>query len=285
DSVQTYRQRRAAGQLPDQPWGDVFLVIDGWATFKTDYELLESTVTDIATRGLGFGVHVILTASRYTEVRPALKDMLQNRVELRLGDPTESEIDRKVAQNVPATVPGRGLTPDKLHFMTALPRVDGSSATEDLAEATTILVRGVNDNWQGAHAPVVRLLPTTLPADRLPKGFEHPDRGVAIGIDESNLAPVFVDFETDPHFIVFGESESGKSAVLRLLIKQITERYTPDQAKIVLGDYRRAHMQGVPESHLSRYCPSAPSLTETLEGLAGSMGRRMPGPDITPEQL
>lgn len=285
DSIQTYRQRRNAGQLPDQPWGDVFLVIDGWATFKTDYEMLEATVTEIATRGLGFGVHVILTASRYTEVRPALKDMLQNRIELRLGDPTESEIDRKVAQNVPATVPGRGLTQDKLHFMAALPRVDGSSETDDLSEATSILIGGINDNWQGQHAPAVRLLPTMMPSDRLPKGFEHPDRGVAIGIDESSLSPVFVDFETDPLFIVFGESESGKSAMLRLLVKQITERYTPDQAKIVMGDYRRAHLEGVPDSHLSRYCASAPALTETLEGLAGSMHRRMPGPDVTPEQL
>ncbi|MGF0169751.1 type VII secretion protein EccCa [Streptomyces sp. Marseille-Q5077] len=285
DSIQTYRQRRNSGQLPDQLWGDVFLVIDGWATFKTDYEMLEATVTEIATRGLGFGVHVILTASRYTEVRPALKDMLQNRIELRLGDPTESEIDRKVAQNVPATVPGRGLTSDKLHFMAGLPRVDGSSETEDLSEATSILVRGINDNWQGQQAPAVRLLPTMMPADGLPKGFEHPDRGVAIGIDESSLSPVFVDFETDPLFIVFGESESGKSAMLRLLVKQITERYSPDKAKIVMGDYRRAHLEGVPDSHLSRYCASAPALTETLEGLAGSMHRRMPGPDVTPEQL
>ncbi|MBT2490911.1 type VII secretion protein EccCa [Streptomyces sp. ISL-96] len=285
DSIQTYRQRRAAGQLPDQPWGDVFLVIDGWATFKTDYEMLEASITDMAMRGLGFGVHVILTASRYTEVRPALKDMLQNRIELRLGDPTESEIDRKVAQNVPASVPGRGVTTDKLHFMTALPRVDGSSETEDLAEATAVLIRGINENWQGNPAPAVRLLPRIMEADRLPKGFEHPERGIAFGIDESALAPVFIDFETDPHFIVFGESESGKSSVLRLLIKQITERYTPDQAKIVMGDYRRAHLEAVPDSHLSRYCASAPALTETLEGLAGSLSRRMPGPDVTPEQL
>ncbi|MDQ8706992.1 type VII secretion protein EccCa [Streptomyces sp. LHD-70] len=285
DSIQTYRQRRASGQLPDQLWGDVFLVVDGWGTFKTDYEGLEASITDMAMRGLGFGVHVIITASRYTEVRPALKDMLQNRIELRLGDPTESEIDRKVAQNVPAAVPGRGLSTDKLHFMTALPRVDGSSETEDLADATSVVINAINENWQGAPAPAVRLLPRQLDADRLPKGFEHPERGIAFGIDESQLAPVFVDFESDPHFVIFGESESGKSALIRLLIKQICERYPADKAKIVIGDYRRAHLEGVPESHLSRYCASAPALTETLEGLAGSLSRRMPGPDVTPEQL
>lgn len=285
DSITTYRQRRAAGQLPDQKWGDVFLVIDGWATFKNDYDMLEADITDIATRGLGFGVHLVLTAARYTEVRPALKDLLQNRVELRLGDPSESEIDRKIAANVSAGMPGRGLSPDKLHLMTALPRIDGSSTVEDLSDATRQTIHAVNEHWTGEPAPSVRLLPTMLDAARLPKGSDYPDYGVAFGIDESSLAPVFVNFETDPLFVVFGESESGKSALLRLLIHQITERYSPDQAKIVVGDYRRAHLQGVPEAHLSRYCAAAPALQETLEGLAGSMSRRMPGPDVTPEQL
>ena len=43
------------------------------ATFKTDYEQLDPVVTDIAGRGLGFGVHLVITASRYMEVRPALQ--------------------------------------------------------------------------------------------------------------------------------------------------------------------------------------------------------------------
>ncbi len=48
--------------MTDQPWGDVFLVIDGWGTFRTDYEALEPLVLDIAARGLGYGIHLILTA-------------------------------------------------------------------------------------------------------------------------------------------------------------------------------------------------------------------------------
>ena len=60
DSMGTYRQRRAAGAFPDQKWGDVFLVIDGWGTFKTDYEQLDPVILDIAGRGLGFGIHLII---------------------------------------------------------------------------------------------------------------------------------------------------------------------------------------------------------------------------------
>jgi S-DNA-T family DNA segregation ATPase FtsK/SpoIIIE len=182
-------------------------------------------------------------------------------------------------------MPGRGLSTDRLHVMTALPRIDGASAPADLAAATAAATRQVKEYWSGEPAPAVRLLPSMLDAAELPRGSDHPDHGVAFGVGESSLRPLFADFETDPLFVVFGESESGKSALLRLLIKQITERYTPAKAKIVVGDYRRAHLQGVPEAHLLRYCAAAPALQEALEEVAGSMSRRMPGPDVTPEQL
>jgi S-DNA-T family DNA segregation ATPase FtsK/SpoIIIE len=285
DSIATYRTRRAAGQLPDEQFGDVFLVVDGWLTFRQEFEALEPVVNDIAQRGLGYGVHVVLTAARYAEVRPALKDVLQNRTELRLGDSMESEIDRKVAQNVPAGAPGRGLTAAKLHFLAALPRLDGSSAADDLVTGVAGLVEAVDAAWTGPRAPQVRMLPAVLDGYALPKGFEHPERGVAFGVDEVEMAPVFVNFETDPLFIVFGESESGKSALLRMLVKQITERYAPDQAGIVVGDYRRALLGAVPPEYLVEYAAAQPAMTAIVDMLRGACARRLPGPDVTAEQL
>jgi S-DNA-T family DNA segregation ATPase FtsK/SpoIIIE len=285
DSIATYRQRRAAGHYPDQAWGDVFLVIDGWGTFKTDYETLDPVILDIAARGLGFGVHLVIGASRYTEVRPALRDQLLNRVELRLGDPMESEFDRKRAENVPVGVPGRGLSPEKLNFLAALPRLDGSNDVQSLGDGMAHLVATVSDNWQGAPAPQVRMLPTRLLVSELPKGGDFPNLGVAFGVDETLLQPTFIDFETDPLFVIYGESESGKSSMLRLLAKQIAQRYPADKALFVVSDYRRALLGEIPETHLYKYCAAAPSLQEVITGLAGSMARRMPGPDVTPDQL
>ncbi|AEW96872.1 MULTISPECIES: type VII secretion protein EccC [Streptomycetaceae] len=285
DSMTTYRKRRAAGELPGEPWGDVFLVIDGWNTLKADFEALEPVVGDIAARGLGFGVHVVISAARYMEVRPALKDLLLSRFELRLGDPADSEIDRRTAVNVPVGAPGRGLTPERLHFLTALPRVDGAADPAGSAEATAAFVRSVARGWTGPSAPQVRMLPTDLPAARLPRGFEHPDRGVAIGIDENDLEPVFIDFDTDPLFLVYGESESGKTALLRLLVKQISERWTPEEALIVVGDYRRGLLGAVPDSHLLQYSAAPNTLQEHMEQIATIMARRVPGPDVTARQL
>ncbi|WP_405488240.1 type VII secretion protein EccCa [Streptomyces sp. NBC_00096] len=285
DSIGTYRRRRAAGELPGEAWGDVFLVVDGWGAFRGEYEALEQVVTDIAARGLGYGIHVVLTVARYMEVRAALKDQILGRLELRLGDVMDSEFDRKVAANVPTGMPGRGQVAEKLHFLGALPRIDGSHAAEDLSEATAAFVAAVQQNWAGQAAPGVRLLPRLLHADQLPKGGEYPERGISIGIDETELEPVFIDFETDPFLLVFGESESGKTNLLRLIAQRIAERYGPDRARLVVGDYRRGLLGALPEEHLLEYAPMASSLQMHMEALGGVFARRQPPQDVTPQQL
>ncbi|MCW7946877.1 secretion protein EccC [Streptomyces hygroscopicus] len=286
-SIADFRARRARGDISvtDQPWGDVFLVIDGWGNFRADYEGLEPAVLEIAARGLGYGIHLIVTASRSMEVRANMKDHLMNRLELRLGDTMDSEIDRKVAANVPAGVPGRGVSPQKLHFMAAVPRIDGLTSDTDLADATAALATEVSRHWQAPGAPEVRLLPREFPAQQLPAGHRFPQRGIAFALDEDNLEPVFVDFEQDPFFLVFGESESGKSNLLRLLITQLTERYSGDEAKFFVIDNRRSLLDVTPASHLAEYIPMSNAMDHHMVALADLMKRRTPTADVTARQL
>jgi len=286
-SITDFRTRRARGDISvaDQPWGDVFLVIDGWGSFRTEYEALDPVVLDIAARGLGYGVHVILTASRSMEVRSSLKDHLMNRLELRLGDTMDSELDRKVAANVPTGVPGRGQTPQKLHFMAAVPRIDGLTSDTDLSDATQALATEVTRHWTSSPAPEVRLLPREFPAKELPAGDRFPERGVAFALDEDNLEPVFVDFEQDPFFLIFGESESGKSNLLRLLIKQVTQRYSGDECKLFVVDNRRSLLDVTPASHLAEYIPMSNNMDHHMAALADLMTRRTPTADVTAQQL
>lgn len=286
-SIGDFRARRARGDISvtDQPWGDVFLVIDGWGNFRTDYEGLEPAVLDIAARGLGYGIHLVLTASRSMEVRANMKDHLMNRLELRLGDTMDSEFDRKVAANVPTGVPGRGQSPQKQHFMAAVPRIDGLSSDTDLAEATAALTAEVTRHWTAPGAPEVRLLPREFAADRLPPGNLFPDRGVSFALDEDNLEPVFLDFESDPFFLIFGESESGKSNLLRLLIKRLTERYDGDSCKLFVVDNRRGLLDVTPPSHLAEYIPMSNSMGHHMDALADLMQRRTPTAEVTAQQL
>ncbi|WP_129842777.1 type VII secretion protein EccCa [Streptomyces sp. RFCAC02] len=286
DGMATFRRMRNTGALPDEAWGDVFLVIDGWAAFKQEYDMtLEPLVADIAARGLGYGVHLVLTAARYMELRSALKDQLTNRLELRLGDRLDSEFDRKVAAAVPADVPGRGQTPDKLHWISALPRLDGVSRPADLADGTAALVRTVRDSWLGDGAPLVRMLPRRLPAAELPKGSERPDEGIAIGIGEADLEPVFIDFDRDPFLFVLGESESGRTAALRLIMRKLAERYGPTEARFAITDFRRSLMAAAPEAYVAGYATSEAKLTTDMVSVRALFEKRAPKDSITLQEL
>ncbi|GIL31652.1 type VII secretion protein EccCa [Actinocatenispora comari] len=283
DGMPTFRRRLAAGTLPEERFGDVLLVVDGWGTIRSEFTELEERITDLAARGLGYGIHVVITAARWAELRLNLRDLLGTRYELRLGDPAESEVDRRRAASVPERSPGRGLAADGKQFLVAVPRIDGISSVEDLASGVSGLVDAVATAWKHAPAPEVRLLPRIYQADDLPRPDDP--AGVPIGLSETDLAPVRLDFATEPHMVLVGDTESGKTAFLRMLATQLVRRYRPEQARIIVGDYRRTLLGAVPESHLLEYAPSSDALRGALTSVADAMRKRLPGPDVTAEQL
>ena len=90
----------------DDGYGDVFLVVDGWSTLRADFDDLETELQQLASRGLTFGLHIVTGAARWADFRPAMRDLFGTRLELRLGDAMDSEIDRKIARWSPPAGPG-----------------------------------------------------------------------------------------------------------------------------------------------------------------------------------
>ena len=292
DSMADFRARRRRGEIPDGPHGhshgDVFLVIDGWLSFKTEFEALESQVTSLAGQGLAYGVHVVLASARWAEIRPALKDLLGTRIELRLGDTSESDVDRKLAVNVPQGRPGRGISRDKLQMLVALPRIDSDADPSGVARGIADVGAQLTAAWRGRPAPRIRMLPARLPHADLLAATANDGRSrlqVPIGIDEDELAPAYLDFDAEPHLLVFADGESGKTTLLRTICAEILARNTPAQAKLVIGDYRRTMLGVVETDHLAGYAASAQVLTTMIAEVAGYLAKRMPGPDVTQEQL
>ncbi|KAA1428247.1 type VII secretion protein EccCa [Nocardioides antri] len=270
--VQDIADRREAGQ-PDDGRGEIFLCVDGWGTLRAEYDELEPALQQLAQRGLGLGIHLVVSAARWSDFRAALRDQLGTRLELRLGDPIDSEVDRKVAASVPKDRPGRGLVPGPLHFLAAEP-----PGVEDLVASVTAA-------WAGTRAPRLRLLPERIPLDvvRREAGADAP--GLLLGVDEARLAPVALDPSDEPHLLVFGAGRSGKSTLLRTYLHEVVRTRTPGQAQVVVVDYRRSLLGEVPEDHLLHYLTSADQARPALEELAAYLRSRLPGPDVTPDQL
>jgi S-DNA-T family DNA segregation ATPase FtsK/SpoIIIE len=282
ESMAGYRAARAAGRVEDTH-GEVFLIIDGWFTLRQDFGDLETKLTELAARGLSFGIHLIVSSTRWSEIRPWLRDVLGTRFELRLGDAMESEVQSRKAATVP-NQPGRGLTSSGSHFLAALPRLDGSSATEDLAGATKSFVEEVRAFWPGRSAPGVRLLPTRLPVVDLPKPEAGGSR-ICLGLDEQRLSPVWHDFNAIPHLFVMGDAETGKTNALRLVIRSIVDGFQPGEAKILIADSRRDLDGMVPDEYKIGNVVSTEALTDLATKAAVTLHKRVPGPDISSEQL
>ncbi|HET9897938.1 MAG TPA: type VII secretion protein EccCa [Streptosporangiaceae bacterium] len=283
ESISAYRTMRARGEIAGDGFGDVFLVVDGWLTLRQDFEELEPEITAIAARGLSYGVHVVASAGKWSEFRPAIRDLFGTRLELRLGDPFESEIDRKLVANIPET-PGRGMTRDGLHFLTALPRIDSQPEPDTLAEGVQKLAETVAMSWSAGRAPRVRLLPDSLPVTALP-GAAQTGMKIPFGLDESTLSPVLLDFSADAHLLIFGDTECGKSNLLRLVAESVTDRYTPDQARLIFIDYRRSLLDSADSEHRIGYAASSAAAASLILDVREALTPRLPPPDLTPQQL
>ncbi|MFD5869240.1 type VII secretion protein EccCa [Corynebacterium sp. NPDC060344] len=259
----TIAEARAGGEP------DVLLVVDGWPALRQEHQALGDRVQAILSDGLAVGVHVALTAHRWTELRPAVRDLLGTRIELRQAEAIDSVVDRKAAKLVP-DAPGRGLSPDGCGVLVA------HAGPADVAEvAAACRARG------DAPVPPLKMLPARVGWPEVEAAVAA--GAVAVGLDEDALAPVHFDAARDRHLLIFGSAGSGRTTALRTVITGLLR--TRPTLKFLVVDYRRGLLDAVPPERLAGYAGS-PAVAEPLVAeLAAALRGRLPGPDVTPEQL
>lgn len=285
-------QSESTDPLSSDRFGHVFLVVDGWRELFRQYESLENDLNTLAVQGSPFGIHVMLSAARWTHIRPVVRERIGLRVELRLDDPNESLLSRQAAGLVPA-LSGRGLIlgPTGVqHIMMALPRLDSNSDFYTVSAGIRAAVRQLDQEYPDRRAPEIRMLPhhITRPevleaADAL--GIEHSWHSVVAGVRESDLEPLVLDFRAQPHLLVFADIESGKTTLLRNIVAGVIQNSTPEQARIVLIDFRRSLLGAIEPDHLAGYATASSTATDIVVGIVEFLTRRVPGPDVTPQQL
>ncbi|MER5553564.1 type VII secretion protein EccCa [Streptomyces sp. NPDC002793] len=285
DSVEQLRSLHAAGRLSQLASAEIVLVIDGFGALRDDFDDLDDAVVDILKRGGGYGIHVVAGMLRWNDVRIATQSTFGTRLELRMNDPSESSIDRKLSQTLSPDEPGRVLTDGKLFAQAALPRTDGLADTTDLGAVLERAARTVRATWSGEVAQQVRVLPHVLEPHLLPGPAAEPRR-VPIGVDQTALEPVLLDlFEHDQHLLVMGDSECGKTNLLRTIADGLIDRYSEDELVFAVMDPRRSLRGAIPEEYRGGYAYNAKLCSGLSAGIATELEKRLPDDSTRVEDL
>ena len=281
DSMDTYRQGRAEGRF-DDGYGDVFLVIDGWAAMKTDIEGLDMRVMALMARALSFGVHVMVSSNRWADFRQQVADALGSRLELRLGDASDTKFNRKVAAGVPLERPGRGQEVGTHHVLVALPRADGDHDPSTLGKGVATTLEAIAKATK--PGPKLRLLPGRITVKEL---LDQPAaaQGLVLGVEESRLGPFMFHPRQESHLFLFGDAKAGKTTFLRSIAQEVVRTHSAKEAQIFVVDYRRSLLDQVPEEYLAAYMTNKDEAEENLGGLAEYLKTRMPNDKVTSKQL
>lgn len=243
------------------------LVVDGLdAVGEADRRL-----ATLAAGGLGRGVHVVVTAQRWT-FRPSLKDLLGGHVELRM---TPADADFRDAQRALPDLPGRGVSPDGKHLQVI------AATPQDTEHARRVSVaRGEPDRR-------LRLLPERVTLTELVES-QVPGTGAAsgilLGVGGPTLGPLSWDPRRLPHLTVVGQARSGVTTALRTVIAAVTAGQDGSAgagAPVILACDARRGLLG---------CPGYRSLTGftgEIERWLTVLGARIPSDAaaLTPQML
>jgi S-DNA-T family DNA segregation ATPase FtsK/SpoIIIE len=272
DSLPMLRSMHARGDVPEIVSPDIVLLVDGFSSMRADFEDLEPAFADLLLRGGSFGVHVVIATNRWNDVRMQQQPLFGQRVELRLNDPSESVVGRRIAETLSADEPGRVVTDDKLFAHIALPVLDDTD-DDAIGEQLEQLARRSAASWSGASAAPIRLLPEDLDPDELPDALDEPDY-IPFGLRQDTMQPAYFDASRDQHMLVFGDAGSGKSTFLRGIAAGFIDRYTSEEVVIGVMDVRGATAAAVPEDYLGGHASNATQATALATSIAKELERR-----------
>lgn len=310
-SMEVFRRRKSGrepGALPDDGYGDVFLVIDNYAAMASEYPaLVEDQVNRLIKEGPTFGIHVAVTVTKTTDLQVTVRANFGSRVELRMADPNDAVLVAKprLAAQVPAR-PGRGMIgqnyertgmdPVGLHTLMARPALESTAAEVFDSRSVVQAVNRVADTF--IPAPKVRRLPQRVtPAElaALAARDGWADSQMVWALDEVER-PVCFDSQ---HLMITGQAKSGRTTACATLMREIARVYAPagrdgadtgrhsgrPAAQVWLVDPRRQLVNVLGPEYVQRFATTPAAVKQRMDELAALLAPRMPSDDVSVDQI
>jgi len=313
-SVEEFRRRKfagAPGQVPDDPFGDVFLVVDNYGALSSqastlrNKEFLVDQVNKLIAEGRSFGIHVIAAVSRDLELAPAVRSLFPARIELKLAATEDAKLVKPLmASKVPPGRPGRGMVaqnyvrlgadPVGLHTMIARPALRGTPDTEFDSRSVVEAVGRLAGGYRAA--PPVRRLPDRIELPALRAAAAAAGRaGIVWGMDEF-AAPVALDGERFPYLVITGRARCGRTTACAAIMNEIARVYAPgasaapappgDQpaAQVWLVNPGRQLLRVLGSEYLQRFTYRIDEVEALASELAAVLAERLPQRGLSVEE-
>ncbi|UXA04562.1 type VII secretion protein EccCa [Mycobacterium sp. SMC-2] len=312
-SMEVFRRRKFGGEpgpVPNDGFGDVYLVVDNYRALAEENEVLIEQVNVIINQGPSFGVHVVVTADRESELRPPVRSGFGSRVELRLAAVEDAKLVRsRFAKDVPVK-PGRGMVAVNyvrldsdpqagLHTLVARPAL---ATTPDYVFESDSIIDAVS-RLTSAQAPPVRRLPARFDLEQLRELAARDTRqgvgagGIAWAISELDLSPVYLNFAENAHLMVTGRRECGRTTTLATIMSEIGRLYAPGassappppagqpSAQVWLVDPRRQLLTALGPDYVEKFAYNLDGVQAMMGELAAVLAGREPPPGLSAEEL
>ena len=311
--VSDYLKAKQETPDPNDPYGRMFLVLDGLDVMVLEDEEWKTSIMRLLANGGRHGMHVVATVPDITSL--PIKQQNQYGTVVALGVDDTARMGslpmqtKQLMKLIPPDQAGRGvdirtgmptliMVPKMEKIVPAVPgergRQDIYNYEEDHNDQIRSFASYLSDKM--AHSPAitvvgdsVRYADMWLTVSSVPgvtdKSAPKRDRWLPLGVDTKKLTPVLLP-KVSPHMLIAGDPQSGKTSTLRTIITSVTNQYTSDEAKFVIMDPGFSlmnEMEGlISQGYMKQanYASSREESRELVESLKKILHKRTPTKDM-----
>ncbi|MCU0474580.1 MAG: hypothetical protein MUC99_00440 [Anaerolineae bacterium] len=246
DSLTVYNKAH-----PNNVQPAVLVLIDNFAEFRSSYDDLIPDLMALIREGLAKGIYFAVTADQLSTVPGRLMSLFNQRLTLKISDPSDYI---GIVGRVPADlddIPGRGYIPFEKKVLecqiaqpVAVEVKDAEGNVMDGSGQVGYVAGLLHAAWNGKQPKQILKLESIIALDDLLSSASDRRLEIMLGKERRELSYVSLNLkEQGPHFLIQGSPFSGRTTTLRSFMLSLAAKYSPERAAFILIDAQRRLFQ------------------------------------------